>query len=596
MRPKPMLLLLCLSVLAILLPRPAWSGPNAGGTLIVHYTAGLPVPPNAGFVEGGLTSCAATVAQAPADQPVLWHVYAAFPPNSHPRLKVVPFGCDFDVDRLAILWTAPRPRALEITYPGPWGWPYPGSGQTLALFETLTDVVSEIHCFAGYAPSGEFFATVRHPDPNLVPAFADDGEPSTMDLIADYGTLGFGVTGRTPCPPAQTLGACCREDGHCELLSEAACDLPGDLYQGDGSACPPDGICTGEIGACCTVTPNGACEILSLGQCTERGALFMGFNSTCSPNPCPDHLGACCEGYGCRVTQIEECPSPQNWYFGEPCVPGYCEGGACCNPNTGRCYLMIRLVCIEVSSFLWLGGACLPNPCPQPGACCDAVTGLCTLRSQSECHDIGGDYLGNGTSCGDPNDPQTNPCRQPVIGACCSLVTGECFLFTQGACHALGVQWRFLGEGTVCSPNPCEAGTGACCLVVTSGACEIRTQEDCRMVGGVWGGLDVACSPELCPDSLGACCLPNMTCIVTVREECPEPFVWTPLMPCVPGACQETGACCLSSGDCTVMTELQCLAAQGRYTGNDVPCTPDPCHSTPTQSTSWGRIKILYRF
>lgn len=60
------------------------------------------------------------------------------------------------------------------------------------------------------------------------------------------------------------------------------------------------------------------------------------------------------------------------------------------------------------------------------------------------------------------------------------------------------------------------------------------------------------------------------------------------------GAPDPTGACCFGT-DCVVTTEEACLASGGSYQGDDVLCSPNPCTSTPTIDSSWGRIKAQNR-
>jgi hypothetical protein len=55
------------------------------------------------------------------------------------------------------------------------------------------------------------------------------------------------------------------------------------------------------------------------------------------------------------------------------------------------------------------------------------------------------------------------------------------------------------------------------------------------------------------------------------------------------------GACCLVGGMCMVVSEYACSTQQGLYRGNGTLCQPDPCGPTPTERTSWGRIKAAYR-
>jgi spore coat protein A len=57
----------------------------------------------------------------------------------------------------------------------------------------------------------------------------------------------------------------------------------------------------------------------------------------------------------------------------------------------------------------------------------------------------------------------------------------------------------------------------------------------------------------------------------------------------VPGG-DPTGACCLPTDECTVATQLECVAQGGTYQGDDVPCTPDPC-AGPTTTVTVGASK-----
>jgi len=74
-------------------------------------------------------------------------------------------------------------------------------------------------------------------------------------------------------------GACC-VDAVCmwsETMDEAACDLEGGVYQGDGTDCDPNPC----IGACCY--PDGSCEELTEAGCFGE---YLGDGTGCIPNPC----------------------------------------------------------------------------------------------------------------------------------------------------------------------------------------------------------------------------------------------------------------------------------------------------------------------
>lgn len=55
-----------------------------------------------------------------------------------------------------------------------------------------------------------------------------------------------------------------------------------------------------------------------------------------------------------------------------------------------------------------------------------------------------------------------------------------------------------------------------------------------------------------------------------------------------------TGACCVPGATCVVLSAADCALAGGTYV-HDGPCTPADCESIPTEATSWGAVKALYR-
>jgi hypothetical protein len=50
----------------------------------------------------------------------------------------------------------------------------------------------------------------------------------------------------------------------------------------------------------------------------------------------------------------------------------------------------------------------------------------------------------------------------------------------------------------------------------------------------------------------------------------------------------------LPDGVCITTTAGDCAAAAGHYLGDGFPCEPGIC-ATPTKSTTWGKIKTIYR-
>jgi hypothetical protein len=121
--------------------------------------------------------------------------------------------------------------------------------------------------------------------------------------------------------------------------------------------------------------------------------------------------------------------------------------GACCDPSSGACSLMLFASCGSPNT--WNGStACSPQPCPQPvaGACCTPATGACALMIQVSC--TGSNAWDGAGSC------SPNPCPQPAFGACCNgtscstTVQTGCAGVFQGVAIACGP----MGNPTICCP------------------------------------------------------------------------------------------------------------------------------------------------
>ncbi len=143
---------------------------------------------------------------------------------------------------------------------------------------------------------------------------------------------------------------------------------------------------------------------------------------------------------------------------------------------------------------------------PVEGACC-LEGGLCRLRTAVDCADMGGWFVGGGTTC------TPNPC--PYIPGACCLAGGVCQVLTLRDCGEL--YGDFQGHGTTCDPNPCPPPMGACCL--PGGACLVATYNACLDTNGWYLGDGTTCDPYPCgplapPDSLRVEALgPNLTLV-----------------------------------------------------------------------------------
>jgi len=229
--------------------------------------------------------------------------------------------------------------------------------------------------------------------------------------------------------------------------------------------------------------------------------------------------------------------------------------GACC-VSGGNCIATSQPSCNQQSGvYQGNGSLCSPNPCPQIGACC--ITGSCIFLSGPNCTAQGGTFQGIGTLC------SPNPC--PQVGACC--ITGTCTILTMPACGIQG--GAYLGNATVCTPNPC----GACCV---AGNCIPTSQPACTTQNGTFQP-GIPCTPNPCPQS-GACCLTTGGCMVLTLIDCMlQGGVFQTIgSACTPNPCPPAGACCIGSV-CNQFTQAACTQFGGTYQGNNSPCTPDPC-------------------
>ena len=199
-------LILC----GLLLPRPASAGADAGGVLLVHANSSLSyttdVKDYAG--RGALKDGAQALTSVPltSGHTSVFFVYAAFPPESSPRLTGVTFGIRYDARKIGLV---AHGKCGDTEIPGP-KWPAPDTGTSVVWKTAQTSKLTEIYWFAGYAyakADTTSFALTAHPDTNLGGFFADDAVPAQLDPITAYGRLGFGTAGVLPSPGKEKKGA-----------------------------------------------------------------------------------------------------------------------------------------------------------------------------------------------------------------------------------------------------------------------------------------------------------------------------------------------------------------------------------------------------
>jgi len=191
---------------------PVLAGPNAGGSLICHdahftYTDGGTLSE---CLRGtALVDCG--TADAELDSAYSYHsprqfkVYAAFPPESNPRLMGIAWGIEYEAENLSLLsWGHCGDFEISDT-----DWPAPGSGSHVTWNWPQTAHIVPIYYFYAYLPHGTgstaLFRLIPHPTYGGL--FGDDSVPAVLDSIAAYGALGFDMAGWTACPWIKSSGA-----------------------------------------------------------------------------------------------------------------------------------------------------------------------------------------------------------------------------------------------------------------------------------------------------------------------------------------------------------------------------------------------------
>ncbi len=120
---------------------------------------------------------------------------------------------------------------------------------------------------------------------------------------------------------------------------------------------------------------------------------------------------------------------------------------------------------------------------------------------------------------------------------------------------------------------------GACCFA--NGTCVSVFSDECDSAGGSFEGGNTSCAPSPCPPpTIGACCFGSQ-CSELTPEGCVNGggvFI-TLGSECADNACAPR-ACCLTSGDCIVVTPDTCLSVGGASDAADCAsssCAPPPC-------------------
>jgi hypothetical protein len=204
-------------------------------------------------------------------------------------------------------------------------------------------------------------------------------------------------------------------------------------------------------------------------------------------------------------------------------------------------------------------------------------------------------------------DTDGAPRCEMQLGACCRLLGNPpwCALSAPDAC----VDGSF--HGGMCDPDPCLIPTTTTILShlpdpsfvgqTVTVFCEVQEGRGASAPGTVTvtDGIDSCTGPVQ-----SECVLHLSTPGLRTLTATYSPLYGFLLPSTSPGVVQRvcgpplTGACCLTTGGCSLLQRADCVASAvgGIYRGDCGPCDPNPCPApVPAQQSTWGRIKSSYR-
>jgi hypothetical protein len=307
-----------------------------GGVLAAHYVPELifssDPPPDgwcsayAPYAIGDLADVNATVT-VPEFQAIVWYVLAAWQMEDKEWCGTeFGFG-DYDAGVIGhIAWEPCYPPTGGLEIPTP-GWPAPLEGTAFVVTgdpwmgNWVPVYVFGSYCY-GYYGASTVLPLAPDPATGFVGFSNCMAPPASFLLEPDQlGALGINAAGRPPMwpvPPPEW--ACCFEDGHCEELTQVACDqAPVSLSWLEGERCDPN-PCP-QPGACCV---GGLCTVLFEQECVVAGGHWMGPGTVCDPNPCP---AVCCFEHDCAIILEADCLAGGGYWHPEwtTCEPNPCE-------------------------------------------------------------------------------------------------------------------------------------------------------------------------------------------------------------------------------------------------------------------------------
>jgi hypothetical protein len=415
---------------------------------------------------------------------------------------------------------------------------------------------------------------------------------------------GWALSGSTTPTLALRTGACCLPGQDCQIKTQAECAAAGGEYRGEGTTCSPN-PCPAALGACCTA--DGNCHFVSPTQCTALSGVYHGNGSSCTPSPCPPPTGACCFTDGtCQVLSEADCLAASGGYHGNgmTCTPNPCT----VNPpillagNTDGNVRRIDTTIPTQTTLYYIGFG-------MTGLAVDDVNNMFYASggggswNQIAIFELtsGGDITGERFSSEYETLYGLEFIRMPDgsgrlfsvgrLGGAAYLLEYE-LLGTWGMPSAVkaayqitdGVTAPDAASGLAYVPERghlyCNAGnntlwqldpnTGAALPLFglgLSGSSGLAYQN-----GKLWG-LAAGGSASLVYFDLDK--IPHQ---IQVANNTQVGNGWALSGTTTPSvAAPKTGACCLPSGPCQVLTAAACATASGSYKGDNMPCTANTC-------------------
>ncbi len=375
-------LLLALGIMALMCS-PAMAGRNANGAMLLHVNPNLvysALQPYCDDVAYPIpTTCDGLVTddtRDPSVESMIWMV-AAFANGASPGVLAFQVGLGGNVDNSWFTDFAPCGPAGFFEIPDV-GWPGTGTGTAVAYPTSVHSILFKMYWFACGSPGvGSTLSTTNYYAGDHHAEWADDSTPPVTDFCNLFGTIEWGGPGSKQCPSG-AVGACCFQDGTCQVLASADCATAGGAYQGDGTVCDPN-TCPQPVGACCFT--DGTCRDLNQADCTAAGGAWEGMGTACASFQCPQPVHACCFTDGsCRDLNEADCAAAGGIFHGD--------------------------VTCETPGF-----TC---PVTPTGACCRGD--VCTIETEASCTANGGTYKGDGTTCTPQNPCQLVPTKSTTWG------------------------------------------------------------------------------------------------------------------------------------------------------------------------------------